>query len=284
MNQNLLQTNETEKQPVVVVGATGGVGQLVVAQLLQRDYPVRVLVRNRQKAQQLFGDQVALAQGNLVVPETLPPALEQVGAIICATGTTAFPSARWGFQFPQNLTPMQRALAGLRIYFDRSYRYQIATNSPVQIDNQGVKNLVAAIPSTLQRLVLVSSCGVLRKQDFPFTVLNQFGVLDAKLAAEQAVQASGVPYTIVRPGRLIDGPYTSYDLNTLVKATTQNRLGVKLGTGDRLSGQTSRIDLAAACVACLGIPQTENRIFELINEGKRTAAIPWTDRLAHLWD
>lgn len=29
--------------------------------------------------------------------------------------------------------------------------------------------------------------------------------------------ASGLPYTILRPSRLTDGPYTSYDLNTLLQ-------------------------------------------------------------------
>ena len=29
--------------------------------------------------------------------------------------------------------------------------------------------------------------------------------------------ASGLPYTLLRPSRLTDGPYTSYDLNTLLQ-------------------------------------------------------------------
>ena len=34
-----------------------------------------------------------------------------------------------------------------------------------------------------------------------------------------------------RPGRLTDGPYTSYDLNTLVKATAGERRAVEIGQG-----------------------------------------------------
>jgi hypothetical protein len=34
---------------------------------------------------------------------------------------------------------------------------------------------------------------------------------------EQALMDSGLPFTILRPGRLTDGPYTSYDVNTLLK-------------------------------------------------------------------
>jgi len=34
-----------------------------------------------------------------------------------------------------------------------------------------------------------------------------------------------------RPGRLTDGPYTSYDLNTLLKATAGQRRAVLVGQG-----------------------------------------------------
>lgn len=34
-----------------------------------------------------------------------------------------------------------------------------------------------------------------------------------------------------RPGRLTDGPYTSYDLNTLLKATAGERRAVLIGQG-----------------------------------------------------
>lgn len=43
------------------------------------------------------------------------------------------------------------------------------------------------------------------------------GVLKFKHDSELALMASGLPYTIFRPSRLTDGPYTSYDLNTLLQ-------------------------------------------------------------------
>lgn len=45
------------------------------------------------------------------------------------------------------------------------------------------------------------------------------GVLTFKRASEQALEASGIPYTIIRPSRLTDGPYTSFDLNTLLQVS-----------------------------------------------------------------
>ena len=44
------------------------------------------------------------------------------------------------------------------------------------------------------------------------------GVLKWKKEGERLLQQSGLPWTIVRPNRLTDGPYTSYDLNTLLQA------------------------------------------------------------------
>lgn len=35
----------------------------------------------------------------------------------------------------------------------------------------------------------------------------------------------------IRPGRLTDGPYTSYDLNTLLRATAGERRAVLIGQG-----------------------------------------------------
>ncbi|MFN9400831.1 MAG: NAD(P)H-binding protein, partial [Dolichospermum sp.] len=102
-----------------------------------------------------------------------------------------------------------------------------------------------AAPKNLNRFVFVSSCGILRKHQFPFNILNLFGVLDAKEKGEKAIINSGIPYTIIRPGPLIDGPYTSYDLNTLLKATTAGKLNVVLKTGDIITGDSSRIDVAA---------------------------------------
>lgn len=61
--------------------------------------------------------------------------------------------------------------------------------------------------------------------------MNLFGVLKYKKMGEDFVRNSGLPYTIIRPGRLTDGPYTSYDLNTLLKATAGERRAVVIGQG-----------------------------------------------------
>lgn len=261
---------------VFVAGATGGVGQLAVAKALDKGYVVRVLTRSREKAQQMFGDRVEVAIGDTLQPETLVSALSDVDYILCCTGTTAFPSARWNFDLPENMNPFQQVQEWSKIYLDADYRNAKAKNNPQKVDAEGVRHLVAAAPPTLKRFVFISSAGVERKDNPPYNILNAFGVLDAKQQGEAAVIQSGLPYTIIRPGRLIDGPYTSYDLNTLLKAKTDGKLGVVVQSGDSLNGQTSRIDVAAACVECLEHPEAERQAFAIVNQGQRSNHLDWT--------
>jgi uncharacterized protein YbjT (DUF2867 family) len=239
---------------ILVAGATGGVGQLVVAKLLAKNLNVRALTRNKAKAESMFDGRVELVEGDIRNPETLTKATDGISYIICCTGTTAFPSMRWDFA---NL-------------------FQPA-NSPEAVDGTGVKNLVLAAPKDLKRFVFVSSCGVLRKDQFPFNLLNAFGVLDAKLTGEKAIVTSNLPYTIIRPGRLIDGPYTSYDLNTLLRAKTDGKKAVVMEKGDNLNGDASRIDVANACVESLFYDTTVNQDFAIINSGDRPDDINWEE-------
>lgn len=257
-----------EQDLVLVAGATGGVGQLVVAKLLAKNISVRALTRDSHKAQQMFDERVEIAVGDLRERETLIAATKDITHIICCAGTTAFPSLRWDFA---NL-------------------FQ-AKNTPEAVDAEGVKNLLAIAqgavtkpiaPADLKRFVFISSCGVLRKDSFPFNILNLFGVLDAKLQGEIAIKGSGLTYTIIRPARLIDGPYTSYDLNTLLRAKTDGKQAVVIDTGDTLNGETSRIDVANACVECLDDESTANKTFEIINSGERPPRINWSRLFAQI--
>jgi uncharacterized protein YbjT (DUF2867 family) len=266
----------TQAEKVLVAGATGGVGQLTVAMLLEKGCSVRVLCRSAEKAQNMFNNQVEIVVGDIRTPATLTAAIQNITHIICCTGTTAFPSNKWDFDNSEQLKGFGSFGEWGKIYLDSEYRQSKAKNSPEQIDAQGVINLVKAAPQDLQRFVFVSSCGILRKDKPPFSILNAYGVLDAKQKGESAIINSSLPYTIIRPGRLIDGPYTSYDLNTLLKAKTEGKLAVVMGKGDTLSGDTSRIDVAAACVESLNNFAAAGQVFEIVNQGKRPEITNWT--------
>lgn len=205
--------------------------------LPQRGYQVRALSRSQDKVRQLLGDAPGLEAviGDLRDPSTLPAVLEGVDAVCCCTGTTAFPSKRWD-----------------------------GNNGPEQTDYVSVVNLIRACPAGLKRFVLTTSAGVERYTQFPFAILNLFGVLKYKRMSEEELQRSGLPYTIFRPNRLTDGPYTSYDLNTLLQGTAGVRQDVQLSLKDDMgSGETSRIATAEAIVQSLVLDSAEGRAFAL---------------------
>jgi uncharacterized protein YbjT (DUF2867 family) len=265
----MTSSNISEEDLVLVAGATGGVGQLTVAKLLDQNLKVRVLTRNASKAENMFASKVEIAVGDIRNIESLPAAMANVTHIICCSGTTAFPSERWDFENDPNF------IEYLGLFFNPEEAKAKAKNSPMKVDAQGVSNLVEVAPKNLKQFVFISSCGVERKTEFPYSILNSFGILDAKKQAEDTIKNSNLPYTIIRPGRLIDGPFTSYDLNTLLRAKTDGKLDVVLGTGDKLTGQTSRIDVANACVECLNNSSCYNKAFEIVNQGKRPSVVDW---------
>ena len=83
----------------------------------------------------------------------------------------------------------------------------------------------------------------LRMEEVRETLLHA-GVLKFKKQAETLLQQSGLPWTILRPSRLTDGPYTSFDLNTLLQATAGTRQDVQISKEDDQLGEASRIAVA----------------------------------------
>eukprot|EP00976_Prorocentrum_cordatum_P034163 694545-Prorocentrum_minimum.AAC.8 len=130
----------------------------------------------------------------------------------------------------------------------------------------------------------------------PFIILNAFGVLKYKGMTEQYLKESKIPCTFLRPGRLTDGPYTSYDLNTLLKATSgkvkesssdpteaatpPNKPSYVVEEGDELLPEaTSRIVVAEACVQAINMSNTEGRAYVIAStegEGPEEDTAKWT--------
>src|ERR1700722_3252440 len=75
----------------LITGATGDVGARVVNHLLQRGNRPRVFVRNAEKAQALFGDQVEIFVGDLAQPASLRPALTGIDALFLVNSGPQIP-------------------------------------------------------------------------------------------------------------------------------------------------------------------------------------------------
>ncbi len=283
---------QKKKKIAIVFGATGGVGQLVCAKLLKRknedddderareDYydVVYAMCRNRATGKEtLFvnkgsddddekDDEKRLRVREVDVREErdVEKALETIMAegndddddekdvdVVCCLGTTAFPSARWkennGPEQTDDIATANVIRAAKKICFRNAKK------------NKGEKK---------SRFVMISSVGVTRTDKMPYVVLNLFGVLKYKRKSEtylerlQKENADDFDFTIIRPGRLTDGPYTSYDLNTLLKATSSERRRVEIKPGDDFDpAETSRIAVADCAVFAASSARAANKAF-----------------------
>jgi uncharacterized protein YbjT (DUF2867 family) len=109
----------------------------------------------------------------------------------------------------------------------------------------------AALRAGAYRYLLLSSMGVdtVRGGAVPEGVDEVFiAYLQAKLAAEDAVRASDLAWTVLRPGRLTDEPGTG-----------------RVQLAEHVDpGQVSRDDVAAVLAALLEEPRTAGNVLELI--------------------
>lgn len=149
-----------------VAGATGQTGRRIVQELINKNIPVRALVRNLETAKEILPPETELVLGDVLNRDSLEKAIGDSNVLFCATG--ASPS----------LDP----------------------TGPYQVDYQGTKNLVdLAKTKGIEHFVIVSSLCV---SQF-FHPLNLFWlILYWKKQAEGYLQESGLKYTIVRPGGL----------------------------------------------------------------------------------
>ena len=203
---------------VLVAGATGRTGTEVVTELLADGYRVRAFVRDVDKARDKLGDGIEYAQGDVREIVTIEVALAGVDALISAIGA--------GRGDP--------------------------SNGPEFVDYGGVRNLAdAATAAGLRQVVLVSSMGVTQEDHILNKMFNN--VLSWKFKGEDALRASGVPYTIVRPGGLTNAPGGEFE--------------VVFQQGDRDASAIPRADVARVCVAALGSGDALRKTFE-VNSGE----------------
>ena len=209
---------EGDMKPLVLVaGATGKTGVLVVQQLKAKGYPVRAFVRNAQKAADRLGPDVEAVVGDLRDPASIAATLDGVNVVVNAAGS-GVPAAD--------------------------------DNMPEHVDFEGARNLAdAAAAAGVGHYVLISSMGATQDDHQLNRLFNN--ILIWKRKGEEAVAASGIPYTIIRPGGLNDGP--------------GNEQTVIFEQGDLpgLEKAISRADVARVTVAAVKDDGARNKVFEI---------------------
>lgn len=228
-----IDPNGATPSKVLVAGSTGQTGSRVFQQL--KAYPgVSAVAGARTPSKVKSGTAVKL---DVTDPATLGPALAGVDAVICATGFV-----------PGNPFEMQKAAHA--------------------VDNVGTIALIDACKAAgVKKFVLVTSiltdAGAWdQRGSVGFKITNAFGgVLDEKIVAEKALRASGLDYTIVRPGGLTANPPTG-----ALQVSAANTLN---------SGEVSRDTVAAVCIQALFTDKSANKIVEIYeNEGADAKAVP----------
>ncbi len=228
------QVTAQDRGLVLVAGATGRTGRLVVSNLLEQGYPVRALVRDMERGHEILGDGVEFAEGDVRDIDSLRAAMQGAASLIITIGSSR----------------------------------KDPDNGPEFVDYGGVRNLAQAAADTeVQQVVLMSSAGVTHEDH----VLNQMfnNILIWKFKGEEALRQSGVDYTIVRPGGLMDTP--------------GGGTAVVFEQGDRSAPprMIHREDVALVCIAALKVPAARKKTFEVFGSEEQ-APNDWTNLYSDL--
>ncbi len=203
---------------VLVVGATGSIGSLVVDEALRQGHRVRALVRSASKAPQLPREARTVI-GDLTLPDTLSAAVDGIDAIVFTHGSDG--------------------------------RGKAASES---VDYGGVRNVLYALGSRELRIALMTSIGVTNRNS---SYNRTTEAHDWKRRSERLLRASGLPYTIVRPGWF---DYNGQDEHRLVLLQ-----GDKRHSGTPSDGTIARRQLAEVLVRSLSSNAAVRKTFELVS-------------------
>ena len=225
---------------IFVAGATGRLGARVVRALLAAD-PTTLVRAGARDVDSAAAGLAAAVRAGLIAPADA----RRVEIVSCdLTDEPTIPSALRGVDVVVQCIGAPETGGDL--------------SAPARIDGDAAIALVqAATAARVSFYIMVTSLGT-GKVGFPAAVLNLFGgILTQKRRAEVALEASGVPYLIVRPGGL-ERPRDDHDLTHAVVISPRDTL---------FGGQLSRAQVARFIAAAVGAPDVaENKCVELVSE------------------
>mmetsp|Transcript_25720 Transcript_25720/g.83070 ORF Transcript_25720/g.83070 Transcript_25720/m.83070 type:complete len:321 (-) Transcript_25720:385-1347(-) len=247
-----------ETKTVMVAGATGQTGRRVLERLAATPGLVSVgAVRNVDKAKQ------SLASSSTVVRGAM---LDKVGAVdTSAVRLAALDVVKDSVEsMSTTLKGVDALVIAVGFVPGNPFKMDAASHA---VDNVGTVALIdAAKAAGVRKVVLVSSIltdgPAWGQEKSPgYQVTNAFGhVLEEKLVAEKYLRASGLDYTIVRPGGLKSDAPTGP-----LYVSGENTLN---------SGEISRDLVADVCVASLSDPKASNRVVEIVEAAPGKPGVP----------
>ena len=226
---------------VLVIGGTRGTGRLIAGLLERQSIAVRVLARDPVRAATELGAAIGVVAGDITRESTLPPAIEGASHIVFTAG------CRSGH-------PVREAKIKATEY-------------------GGVVNTLAAARRVgfAGRFLYMTSSSVGTRSFWTFSLnLYKGNTLVWRRRAEDEIRASGLAYTIVRAGVLVNRPGGVREIEI-----TQRQL--PLSPWHRIA----RADVAEAFVAALDHPRATRTTFDLV-WGRGNRREPWDALLASL--
>lgn len=227
------------KKKVLVTGATGRTGSIVLQKLRQKgnDLEVFGFARSRSKVQELFGTTEGFYFGDIREENSLEPAINDCNTLIIVTSAT-----------PQMKSPPAEGERPEFTYPEDA--------TPEIIDYQGQVNQInAAKKAGVEHIILMGSMGG-TNENHPLNKIGNGNILIWKRKAEQYLIDSGINYTIVRAGGLLNEP--------------GGKRKLLVGKNDKLLQRESptipREDVAEVIVQALSIPQAKNKAFDVVSE------------------
>ncbi|ERN17612.1 hypothetical protein AMTR_s00059p00166490 [Amborella trichopoda] len=223
--KNIVQSRNQEKDDnlAFVAGATGRVGSRTVSQLVKLGFHVRAGVRSRQKAEEVIFQRLKIDDVETSASGNSTPIVEKLDIVEC------------DLEKPNEIGPAIGNASVIICCIGASEKEVFDITGPYRIDYQATKNLIdAATVAKVENFILLTSLGT-NKVGFPAAILNLFwGVLIWKRKAEEALMASGLPFTIVRPGGM-ERPTDAYkETHNIVLAKEDTYFG----------GQVSNLQVA----------------------------------------
>lgn len=181
--------------------------------------------------------------GRHVVAQSLASGLETTALVRRADQQSLFPDGvRIAVADPTRPEGLAQALQGVNgIVFTQG---TMSAEQAEAVDYDIVRNVLAALDHPA-RIALMTAVGVTKWERSVW-----------KRRSERMVRASGLPYTIVRPGWF---DYNEPDQHRIVMRQGDTHL-----TGDPADGQIARAQIAEVLLASLNSPEADHKTLELV--------------------